>query len=162
MIDKRRPRRRKPRINQKRSSNQLRTFDNKNPNVPRTRIGLSKALEKYTNLAQDAVSNGDRIVAENFFQYAEHYLRVLNDLEPEEGRENNLSNVQSFNEKKDDEKLSRTERAVHAKNLRTENKSAAIQKHQGEEKNISNKNPSQKKDQEYTSDGMEALKPFEV
>ena len=30
-------------------------------------------------MAQDAHSNGDRIVAENFYQYAEHYQRLLNE-----------------------------------------------------------------------------------
>ena len=33
------------------------------------------------SLAQDAFSNGDRIVAESYYQYAEHYQRVLNGVE---------------------------------------------------------------------------------
>ena len=48
--------------------------------TPRSRGALSKALEKYMSLAQDAFSNGDRIVAESYYQYAEHYQRVLNEI----------------------------------------------------------------------------------
>ena len=57
----------------------MKNFNFQNNSVPRTRVDISKALERYNNLAQDAQSNGDRIVAENFFQYAEHYQRLLNE-----------------------------------------------------------------------------------
>ena len=36
-----------------------------------------QVIEKYQALAQDALSAGDRIGAENFFQHAEHYYRVV-------------------------------------------------------------------------------------
>ena len=72
------PRKRKPRIGHRRNSNP-KSFNNHHNNVPKSKVGISKALEKYTSLAQDAYSNGDRIVAENFYQYAEHYQRVLNE-----------------------------------------------------------------------------------
>jgi hypothetical protein len=35
-------------------------------------------LEKYLALARDASAAGDRIAAENYFQHAEHYYRILN------------------------------------------------------------------------------------
>ena len=35
--------------------------------------------ERYVALAREAMSNGDRIEAENFYQHAEHYLRVMRD-----------------------------------------------------------------------------------
>lgn len=38
------------------------------------------SIEKYTNLAREAVSSGDRILAESFYQLAEHYLRLNNDM----------------------------------------------------------------------------------
>ena len=44
----------------------------------RPRGSLSKVLEKYMTMAQDANANGDRIVAENYYQYAEHYQRLIN------------------------------------------------------------------------------------
>jgi Domain of unknown function (DUF4167) len=35
--------------------------------------------ERYLALAREAMSNGDRIEAENFYQHAEHYFRVMKD-----------------------------------------------------------------------------------
>ena len=63
MIEKKRPRRRKPRLSKSRPANQIRNFDSRTPNIPKSRGALAKALEKYVSLAQDAFSNGDRIVA---------------------------------------------------------------------------------------------------
>jgi hypothetical protein len=38
-----------------------------------------QVYEKYVALGRDALSSGDRVAAETFFQHAEHYFRVLND-----------------------------------------------------------------------------------
>ena len=35
-----------------------------------------KLIEKYNDLAREALSNGDKILSENYFQYADHFLRV--------------------------------------------------------------------------------------
>ena len=35
-----------------------------------------KLIEKYNNLAREALSSGDKILSENYFQYADHFLRV--------------------------------------------------------------------------------------
>lgn len=35
-------------------------------------------LEKYLTLARDATTSGNRVAAENFYQHAEHYYRILN------------------------------------------------------------------------------------
>ena len=35
-------------------------------------------FERYVALAREASSSGDRIAAENFYQHAEHYFRVMN------------------------------------------------------------------------------------
>lgn len=47
---------------------------------------LQQNFEKYLNLARDASGSGDKILAENYYQYAEHYLRTLNDVKAEEDR----------------------------------------------------------------------------
>lgn len=39
----------------------------------------SKLIEKYTNLAREAISNGDKILSENYFQHADHFARILGD-----------------------------------------------------------------------------------
>lgn len=45
----------------------------------RIRGNASQVYEKYLALARDATSSGDRVSAETFHQYAEHYFRVMND-----------------------------------------------------------------------------------
>ena len=40
-----------------------------------------KLIEKYNDLAREALSNGDKILSENYLQYADHFTRVLNDRE---------------------------------------------------------------------------------
>ncbi len=158
MIEKKRPRRRKPRLNKSRNLNHIRSFDNRGSNVPRTRGALSKALEKYTTLAQDAFSNGDRIVAEGYYQYAEHYQRVLNET-TDDDKQITSSNVSQIN----NGKPSRTERALNAKNERTENFSSNNQQKLLDSSKVDDNNSKQQgKDGKYTSDGIEALKPFEV
>tara|TARA_Y100000768_G_C23671760_1_gene538062 strand:+ start:68 stop:484 length:417 start_codon:yes stop_codon:yes gene_type:complete len=40
-----------------------------------------KLIEKYNNLAREALSVGDKILSENYFQHADHFTRVLNEQE---------------------------------------------------------------------------------
>lgn len=159
MIEKKRTRRRKPRLNQKRSSNHLRPFDNRANNVPRTKVALAKALEKYNGLAQDAISNGDRIVAEGYFQFAEHYQRVLNEIHENsinsETIETNGS-VKSYN----DERPSRTQRAIDAKN--TKNEKHNVSEDEREQTKSKSNFEKERSKETFTSDGIEALKPFEI
>jgi uncharacterized membrane protein len=44
----------------------------------RVRGNAYQVMEKYLTLARDASASGDRIAAENFYQHAEHYYRILN------------------------------------------------------------------------------------
>ena len=37
----------------------------------------SKLIEKYTNLAREALSTGDKILSENYFQHADHFSRIF-------------------------------------------------------------------------------------
>tara|TARA_B100000963_G_scaffold321745_1_gene305336 strand:- start:246 stop:650 length:405 start_codon:yes stop_codon:yes gene_type:complete len=58
----------------------------KNENFQRKAPGRNnhnapKLIEKYNNLAREALSNGDKILSENYFQHADHFTRVLNDQE---------------------------------------------------------------------------------
>ena len=47
----------------------------------RNNHNASKLIEKYNNLAREALSNGDKILSENYFQYADHFTRVLSERE---------------------------------------------------------------------------------
>jgi len=53
------------------------TFDSNGPEV-RIRGNAYQVHEKYLTLARDASSSGDRIAAENYYQHAEHYFRIMN------------------------------------------------------------------------------------
>jgi|TARA_B100001093_G_scaffold281997_1_gene269433 hypothetical protein len=52
-------------------------FQRKSPG--RNNHNASKLIEKYSNLAREALSTGDKILSENYFQHADHFTRVLND-----------------------------------------------------------------------------------
>ena len=45
----------------------------------RNNHNASKLIEKYNNLAREALSGGDKILSENYFQHADHFTRILND-----------------------------------------------------------------------------------
>ena len=40
-------------------------------------LKAEKLLEKYNNLAKEALSNGDKILSESYYQHADHFLRVI-------------------------------------------------------------------------------------
>tara|TARA_B100001057_G_scaffold46340_1_gene41287 strand:- start:709 stop:1107 length:399 start_codon:yes stop_codon:yes gene_type:complete len=52
-------------------------FQRKSPG--RNNHNASKLIEKYNNLAREALSSGDKILSENYFQHADHFTRILND-----------------------------------------------------------------------------------
>ena len=47
----------------------------------RNNHNASKLIDKYNNLAREALSGGDKILSENYFQHADHFTRVLNEQE---------------------------------------------------------------------------------
>ena len=47
----------------------------------RNNHNASKLIDKYNNLAREALSSGDKILSENYFQHADHFTRVLSEQE---------------------------------------------------------------------------------
>ena len=47
----------------------------------RNNHNASKLVEKYNNLAREALANEDKILSESYFQYADHFTRVLGERE---------------------------------------------------------------------------------
>ena len=45
----------------------------------RSTQSAEKLFEKYTNLAKEALSSGDKTLSENYFQHADHFMRVIDD-----------------------------------------------------------------------------------
>ena len=63
----------------------------------RNNHNASKLIEKYNNLAREALSSGDKILSENYFQHADHFTRILN--EQEIARKTRYSENNSLNPK---------------------------------------------------------------
>ncbi len=57
--------------------NRNHVFDSSGPDL-RIRGTAQQLFEKYLQLGRDATSSGDRVMAEGYFQHAEHYFRILN------------------------------------------------------------------------------------
>ena len=57
----------------------IENFQRKMPG--RNNHNAPKLIEKYNNLAREALSGGDKILSENYFQHADHFTRILNDQE---------------------------------------------------------------------------------
>ena len=64
----------------------------------RNNQNANKLIEKYSDLAREALSNGDKILSENYFQHADHFLRISNDKDKNFVKEINAINKLSNNE----------------------------------------------------------------
>src|SRR3984957_11290015 len=63
--------------NKRRSQNPMtRVFESNGPDI-KIRGTASDVAEKYVQLARDALSSGDPVAAENYYQHAEHYFRLI-------------------------------------------------------------------------------------
>ena len=62
--------------------------NNERRNNFRSTQSAEKLLEKYNALAKEALSSGDRILSENYFQHAEHFSRIV------DGKNKNQNRVQ--------------------------------------------------------------------
>ena len=52
-------------------------------------LSAEKLLEKYSSLAREAMSSGDKTLSENYLQHADHFMRIIE----EKNRNRNLSKV---------------------------------------------------------------------
>ncbi len=90
-----------------------------------------KLIEKYNDLAREALSNGDKILSENYLQHADHFTRILN--EKESFRRDKFSETKSTNET--EENLENSEQNTDKDLVEThvdENKIQEIKKSQAE------------------------------
>ena len=86
-------------------------FQRKNPG--RNNHNAPKLIEKYNNLAREALSIGDKIMSENYFQHADHFSRILSEQE-------NIRKLR-YSEKISDEKKNSTD-IQEKKSVSVENK----------------------------------------
>ena len=84
-------------------------------NQSRNNLNFPKLIEKYTNFAREALSNGDKIQSENYLQHADHFTRLLAEKENTKKSEpNNMAsnNVYSNEEKKDEVSKKKTRKSI--------------------------------------------------
>ena len=115
-----------------------RNFNNLNKNtviesfgpISQIRGNVQQLNEKYNNLGNDAASNDDKVLSETYYQFADHYHRLLKEIEI--ANENkNLNGLKSDDtdekyhnlEANDEVKPSRKERSINAKLKEDEEKS---------------------------------------
>ena len=95
--------------NNKFNNNLINPVDFKTNKAIRSNGNVVRLIEKYTELAKEALSNGDKILSENYFQHADHFIRLsekkgvdnqnkkINSVENEpssQTQENKTSNIQ--------------------------------------------------------------------
>ena len=86
-----------PRPNGRRVVNPNRSIESNAPDVGKVRGNAGQLYERYTGLARDAQSSGDRISAESYLQYAEHYYRVMGTGQRRTGGEEGQSDAAAGN-----------------------------------------------------------------
>ena len=96
-------------------------------NAGRNNHNASNLVEKYTNLAREALLNGDKILSENYFQHAEHFIRVLGEKDALNGKvqasqsnDKNIKNSIQSEESKEEKNLNDLDSNSSDKNLVTE------------------------------------------
>ena len=88
----------------------------------RNNHNASKLIEKYSNLAREALSSGDKILSENYFQHADHFTRVMNE---QESFKKSKFNQENSEIKKDDQSNTKDDKVDLAEKEKTEAKSFA-------------------------------------
>ena len=78
-------------------------FRHRNPG--RNNQNASKLVEKYNNLAREALLSGDKILSENYFQHADHFARVLELQEINKISDKNNVIEKNFKKNQEDMKL---------------------------------------------------------
>ncbi len=100
-------------------------FKRKSPG--RNNHNAPKLIEKYNDLAREALSNNDKILSENYLQHADHFQRILNEKESFK-REKYLEIKTDQNKDTSEENANFNEVQTEEQSLKEENKSKKIEK----------------------------------
>ena len=67
-------------------------------NVSRNPHNLERIIEKYKNLAKEALSTGDKILYENYLQHSDHFSRILSEVVSDRSKNNSNQNTGNIKE----------------------------------------------------------------
>ena len=112
-----------PKFNSNFSNND--NFKRKAPG--RNNHNAPKLIEKYNDLAREALSNGDKILSENYLQHADHFTRILNERESFR-REKFSENKDEKNDGSSDEILETTEDSSKITQIEDQKKDSEVKK----------------------------------
>ena len=117
-----------------RSNNEGSKFSNNDSfkrSVPgRNNYNASKLIEKYNDLAREALAQEDRVLSENYFQHADHFTRILNEQESFKktrfsGESTENKNINDENNVDENEKKEEPEKKIISKKDEVEAKVSA-------------------------------------
>ena len=108
------------------------SFKRKSPG--RNNHNAPKLIEKYNDLAREALSNGDKILSENYLQHADHFTRILNERD-------NLRREKTLENKTENNILSHDENA-EAPDVKIDNKNNLSEDLKDQDKIEKSANPS--------------------
>ncbi|MFV0626529.1 MAG: DUF4167 domain-containing protein [Alphaproteobacteria bacterium] len=83
-------------------------------------------IKKYNELAKDAMNNSDVVTAELFRQYAEHYRKIVTDINEKKNSNPNNGNHRPYNNRRDNENSAETSVVSSDENVVVENSSADV------------------------------------
>ena len=93
-------------------------FQRKNPG--RNNHNAAKLIEKYNNLAREALSSGDKILSENYFQHADHFTRIQ--VENDNYKKNKFSQDEDKSSITTEESLGNSENKIKKDNFAQDEK----------------------------------------
>ncbi len=69
-------------------------------NVSRNPHNLERIIEKYKNLAKEALATGDKILHENYLQHSDHFSRILSEVESSKPKVSQTQDTKSIQDTK--------------------------------------------------------------
>ena len=87
----------------------------------RNNHNASKLVEKYNDLAREALSKGDKILSENYFQHAEHFIRVLEEKDALNSKNNASNELNKEKIEKDQKNTNNIDQKISEQSINSEN-----------------------------------------
>ena len=87
----------------------------------RNNHNASNLVEKYTSLAREAFLSGDKILSENYFQHAEHFIRLLEERDALNTKNNVSNELNKEKTEKDQKNINSLDQKISEQTINSEN-----------------------------------------